>query len=325
MKCFTFESNNFSIIVLLIYNMIFNIQRFSTHDGNGIRTMIFYKGCPLRCEWCCNPESQSFDFDILYDSRKCKSFGDCVATGVPGPVQTEEEKTQRFSKRWRLLNPSALSNPAILRNVCLSRAIQVSGEEKSATELMLEIEKDLPFYEHSGGGVTLSGGEPLSQGPGLVELLVLLKDKNLDVAMETTLHVEWPAVKRCLGLIGTFLVDFKHTDPVKFTRFTGGNPGLVETNLKQLVEAKENIIARIPVIPGFNHTREEMERIIDYIHSLQRIREIHFLPYHTLGTEKYVLLGMDYVFENKKPVDEAGLTNYINYARNKGFTVKIGG
>jgi len=296
--------------------MIFNIQRFSTHDGNGIRTMIFYKGCPLQCAWCCNPESQSFDYSILYDRRKCKSFGDCLAAGISGITHSDKGLE---------INRSAVPNPEFLRNVCLSRAIQISGEEKSTEELLLEIEKDLPFYKHSGGGVTLSGGEPLSQGENLVELLTLLKNKNLDVAMETSLHVEWPHVERCLGLVDTFLVDVKHTDGEKFKQYTGGNLSLVNTNLKQLVGKKENVIARIPVIPDFNDSMEEMEKIVDFIDSLHPIREIHFLPYHTLGTEKYAMLGMEYVFGKKKPVDETGLNNYIDYARNKGFTVKTGG
>jgi pyruvate formate lyase activating enzyme len=296
--------------------MIFNIQRFSTHDGNGIRTMIFYKGCPLRCLWCCNPESQSFEYSILYDRRKCKSFGDCLDTGISGITHSEKGLE---------IDRSAVPCPEILRNVCLSRAIQISGEEKSADELLFEIEKDLAFYQHSEGGVTLSGGEPLSQGESLAELLVLLKNRNLDVAIETSLHVEWSLVERCLGLVGTFLVDVKHTDAEKFARYTGGSLGLMKANLKRLVEAKENIIARIPVIPDFNHTMAEMEKIIDYIDSLRQIREIHFLPYHTLGTEKYTMLGMEYVFGKKKPVDETGLNIYIDYARNKGFTVKTGG
>jgi|WetSurMetagenome_2_1015567.scaffolds.fasta_scaffold258267_2 pyruvate formate lyase activating enzyme len=296
--------------------MIFNIQRFSTHDGEGIRTLIFYKGCPLRCAWCCNPESQSFDYSILYDRRKCKSFGDCIAAGIPGITNA--------GKGLEIIR-SEVPVPEILRNVCLSRAIQISGEERSTDELLYEIEKDLPFYRHSGGGVTLSGGEPLSQGESLVELLAALKDKNLDVAMETSLHVEWAQVERCMGLVGTFLVDIKHTDPEKFRVFTGGNLHLVNANLKLLVEAKENVIVRIPVIPGFNHTTGEMEKIVDFAGSLHHIREIHFLPYHTLGTEKYAMLGMDYAFGIKTPVDENTLNNYINYARYKGFTVKTGG
>ena len=296
--------------------MIFNIQRFSTHDGNGIRTMIFYKGCPLRCEWCCNPESQSFGYSILFDPGKCKSFGDCLLTGNSGITR---------SNKGIEIDRSIMPDPEILRNVCLSRAIQISGEEKSAETLLLEIEKDLPFYLHSGGGVTLSGGEPLSQGKDLVELLALLRDRNMDVAMETSLHVDWSSVERCLGLVSTFLIDVKHTDVAKFKRYTGGNLELVLQNMTKLVALQENVIARIPVIPGFNHTPEEIEKIVDFIASLQHVREIHFLPYHTLGTQKYTLLGMEYTFGKKKPVDESGLSNYIDYARNKGFAVRTGG
>ena len=296
--------------------MIFNIQRFSTHDGAGIRTLIFFKGCPLHCEWCCNPESQSFDYSILFDRRKCKSFGDCLAAGISGITASE--------KGIEIIR-SEISNAILLKNTCLSRAIQVSGEEKTAKELLAELEKDLPFYKHSGGGVTLSGGEPLSQGKILIELLTLLKHKNLDVAIETSLHVSWKDVKRCLGLVGVFLVDIKHTDGEKFNRFTGGNLELVNSNLEQLVRSGGNVIARIPVIPGFNHTSREIEKIIDFIDSLHLITEIHFLPYHTLGTEKYTLLGMEYKFGKMEAVDEAALNKYIDYARNKGFSVKTGG
>jgi pyruvate formate lyase activating enzyme len=296
--------------------MIFNIQRFSTHDGNGIRTMIFYKGCPLRCEWCCNPESQSFGYSILFDPGKCNSFGDCLLTRNPGITRTT---------RGIEIDRNVLSDPENLRNVCLSRAIQISGEEKSLEDLLIEIERDLPFYQHSGGGVTLSGGEPLSQGKDLVKLLTLLKNKDLDVAMETSLHVDWPSVERCLGLVSTYLVDVKHTDAGKFQRFTGGNLELVLQNMTRLVALKENVIARIPVIPGFNHTTEEIEKIVDFIASLKHVNEIHFLPYHTLGTQKYAMLGMEYAFGKKKPVDESGLSNYIDYARNKGFAISNGG
>jgi len=296
--------------------MIFNIQRFSTHDGEGIRTMIFYKGCPLRCQWCSNPESQSSEPSIMYDQRICKRFGDCVKT---------DRNVIDLNNNGIHIHRSAIQNPWKFKETCVSKALTVSGENKSVEELLLEIEKDRPFYHQSDGGVTLSGGEPLFQGPDLIVLLQELKKRNIHVSVETSLYVNWKKVERCLGLIGTFLVDLKHINRKKFKLFTQGNIDLILTNLKMLADTQENIIIRIPVIPEFNHTEPEMKKIIDFVASLNHVAEIHFIPYHTLGIEKYKMLDMDYFFGPKKPVDHSELTGYTDYAHAKGFKTRIGG
>jgi pyruvate formate lyase activating enzyme len=222
------------------------------------------------------------------------------------------------------INRELLKNPEKLRNICATKALTVSGEKKNAAELLAEIEKDILFYRE-GGGVTFSGGEPLSQGEDLIILLMQLKNQNIDVNIETTLHVTWENVERCIGLVGTFLVDLKHTDPVKFKTFTHGDAGLVLNNLKKLNDSEANIIIRIPVIPGFNHTESEMNKMIDFVSTLKNISEIHFLPYHTFGTEKYKMLGMEYLFGDKKPVQDSELEPYIQYAQSKNIYTKIGG
>ena len=295
--------------------MIFNLQRFSTHDGNGIRTIIFYKGCPLRCQWCCNPESQSFAYNLLYDRRICRNFGDCLKT---------DDISITVNNPGIHIDRLKLHHPEKFRNICLSKALTVSGEEKSVDELLIEIEKDLPFYRHDGG-VTLSGGEPLSQGPEMVSLLKELKRKNIGLSVETSLHVSWENVERCLGLVSTFLVDLKHTDHEKFKAYTQGDAGLIMKNIKKLAEQKVNIIIRVPVIPDFNHSKDEMKQIIDFAASLDHVREIHFLPFHTLGVEKYNMLGMEYLFGNKQPVQISELQDYIDYAISKGLQTKTGG
>jgi pyruvate formate lyase activating enzyme len=296
--------------------MIFNIQRFSTHDGKGIRTVIFYKGCPLRCQWCSNPESQSFGYSVMFNKKYCKNFGDCMAIEAKAITSNANGGIQ--------INRELLKNPEKLRNICATKALTVSGEKKNAAELLAEIEKDILFYRE-GGGVTFSGGEPLSQGEDLIILLMQLKNQNIDVNIETTLHVTWENVERCIGLVGTFLVDLKHTDPVKFKTFTHGDAGLVLNNLKKLNDSEANIIIRIPVIPGFNHTESEMNKMIDFVSTLKNISEIHFLPYHTFGTEKYKMLGMEYLFGDKKPVQDSELEPYIQYAQSKNIYTKIGG
>jgi pyruvate formate lyase activating enzyme len=296
--------------------MIINIQRYSTHDGQGIRTIIFYKGCPLRCMWCSNPESQSYSYGLMYNRRLCKSFGECLKTG---------NNAVRSGEKGIEIDFTCISDAKIFRDICPSRAITVSGEEKSIDDILIEIEKDLPFYRRSDGGVTLSGGEPLSQGPELVELLRELKKREINVSIETSLYVPWEMIERCICYTGTILSDLKHTDAEKFRRYTEGDVTLVLNNLVKLSTLHNNVIIRVPVVPGFNHTMAEMKDIIDFTVSLKRIREIHFLPYHTLGNEKYKMLGMQYYLDKTKKVDERELTDYIKYAESAGLKAKIGG
>jgi len=294
--------------------MIFNIQRFSTHDGDGIRTIIFYKGCPLRCQWCSNPESQSFGYSLMYDQKSCKTFGDCLK------LNSAIRKNGNGIK----INRELLENIEALKDVCISKALTVSGEKKTVEELLLEIEKDRVFYGEDGG-VTLSGGEPLSQGNEMLQLLEELQRKRINVNIETTLHVNWQKIKSTVGLIDTYLVDLKHTDGNKFKSFTNGNAELVKTNLINLAETGSQIIVRIPVLPGFNHTIAEINSMVDLVTTLPNINEIHFLPYHTFGLKKYDMLGLKYQFKEKKQVENSELEPYIKYAKTKGFQTKIGG
>jgi pyruvate formate lyase activating enzyme len=278
--------------------------------------MIFYKGCPLRCMWCSNPESQSFEYSLMYNTRLCKSFGECLKTG---------NKAVKSVENGIEIDWIALKNSEIFTDVCPARAITVSGEEKSLAEILAEIEKDLPFYKRSDGGVTLSGGEPLSQGPELIELLHELKRREINVSIETSLHVPWENIERCIGLTGSILADLKHTDPEKFKIYTGGDSALVMNNLMKLTALHDNIIIRVPVVPGFNHTMDEIQAIIDFTVSLNTIREIHFLPYHILGNEKYKMMGMQYGMNGTKKVEEQELVKYIAYAESAGLIAKIGG
>ena len=296
--------------------MIFNIQRYSIHDGDGIRTIVFFKGCPLRCKWCSNPESQTYGPSLMYDQRKCKNFGDCIEIGKPA-ITIEEGSLS--------IDRSNISNIESLRDSCATRAITVVGEDLNSHDLLAEIAKDLPFYRQSGGGVTLSGGEPLSQNGSLSLFLNQLKKNKILISVETTLHVTWRQIERCLGKVDCFLVDLKHTDWFKFKEFTDGDLDLVMTNLEKLDKEGQNIVIRIPVVPGFNHTSDEMTGIIDLAASLQSVNEVHFIPYHTLGSEKYKMLGMDYPYSNHKGIADGEIEPYLERATLKGLNAKIGG
>lgn len=217
-----------------------------------------------------------------------------------------------------------LKDPLKIKDVCASRALVLAGEEKSVDELMEEIEKDLPFYGQDGG-VTLSGGEPLSQDGDLIALLERLKERKIPTNMETSLHVSWSRIERCLGLVGTFLVDLKHTDPEKFRHYVKGDASLVLRNLEKLAYFGARVIVRIPVIPGFNHSLPEIQQMVDKLSTIHGIEEIHFLPYHSFGVEKYRMLGMEYAFGTQKQVGEQELELYVQYAQSRDFRTKIGG
>lgn len=296
--------------------MIFDVQRYSTHDGEGIRTLIFYKGCPLRCLWCSNPESQSFNYSLMYDKKRCKNFRDCVKVNHTAITLA---KPKGITIRRELL-----SHQENLKGVCVTKAMTVSGEKKSVKDLLVEIEKDRPFYREKGG-VTLSGGEPLAQGDELTNLLKKLQRKKIGVNVETSLHVKWDLVARCLGYVDTFLVDLKHLDSLKFSAYTKGDLRLVKENLVKLSHTESKVIIRIPVIPGFNHTETEILKMIDFIRTLNKVRELHLLPYHTFGVEKYKMLDKEYRMSDKKPVQEWELAPYVQYAESKGLQTKIGG
>lgn len=296
--------------------MIFNIQRYSTHDGDGIRTLIFYKGCPLKCQWCSNPESQSFGPSIMYDIKTCKNFGDCILASP--------EALSRHADKGLDIKRNLIKNPEILREVCASKALTISGESKSVDELLGEVEKDLPFYRNDGG-VTLSGGEPLAQGKELVDLLQVLHKRRIPTNVETSLHVKWELIERCIGLVRTFLVDLKHIDQEKFRHYTKGDAALVMENLEKLAYFGAHVVVRIPVIPGFNHSDAEIRAMVDFVSTIDGIREIHFLPYHTFGVEKYRMLGMDYKFNNTKQLEDKDMESHTQYAQSQGFKTKIGG
>lgn len=295
--------------------MTFDIQRYSVHDGAGIRTNLFLKGCNLRCAWCSNPESQSRVPSLFFNARQCKGFGDCAAV-MPDVISMVDGKAH--------INRGLLHDVEPLRNTCPSKALTVSGDEKSVDALLEEIEKDRPFFG-SDGGVTISGGEPFLQQDLLHEVLPALKASGINVAIETCLHVSWGHIEPHLKHIDVFLADLKHLDTGKFKEYTGGDATRVTDNFQRLNESGAAIIARIPVIPGFNNSSQELKDMVDFICGLPNIQEIHFIPFHQLGVEKYAMLGMAYTFPFDDTIEETDLLEIQYYAQLKGLTTKIGG
>jgi len=250
----------------------------------------------------------------MFDSRLCLKFGDCIRNSG-GRIWSEGESL--------VIDRENITCFDALRDICPSKALTIAGENMSINSIMNEIEKDIPFYEMSGGGVTLSGGEPFTQDGELIELLAELKKRNIHISAETSLHVPWENIEKCLGLVDVFLADLKHTDPEKFAFFTGGNTGLVMENFRKLDNIGAEYVVRVPVVPDFNFSGPELRSIIDFASGLKNSSEIHFIPFHSLAKEKYQLLGKDYLYGNKRNVEKSDLAAYVEYAERKGLTAKI--
>ena len=282
--------------------MIFNIQRYSTHDGPGIRTVVFLKGCSLGCRWCQNPESRARSEDLLYDPRLCLAGCELCQQAAPAVITRTLEGLIIHRQH---VNDSHI---AALRDCCPTTALMVCGEEKSVEEIMATVLRDKPFYDRSGGGITLSGGEPF-----------------IHTAVETCLHVPWKYIEPALPFIDLFLADLKHVDEAVFRQWTDGSARRVLDNLQRLAQAGKNIIIRVPLIQGFNASEADITAITDFAADRLRVSEIHFLPYHTLGMNKYQLLSQPYTAPDK-PLDAPELLAFAqDYARSKGLTAILRG
>lgn len=293
--------------------MIFDLQRYSTHDGPGIRTLVFLKGCSLACLWCQNPESRSPKLDILLDRRQCIEGCQLCSDACPA-ILRDNEGIQ--------LSRSALKADDMerLRGLCPSEALQVCGREESLDTLMATLLRDRPFFERSGGGVTLSGGEPFMQPEFAADLLARCKAEGLHTAVESCLHVPWHQIEPSLPSLDLVLADLKHVDKERFFNWTRGKVELPIANLKRLAEYGMPMQIRVPLIPGFNADPASITAITDTAASLGTVQEIHFLPYHTLGMGKYALLDLPYQ-ASETPLDDPDLLRFAHaYAQRQGLT-----
>lgn len=299
--------------------MIFNIQRYSTHDGPGIRTVVFMKGCSLGCRWCQNPESRARSQDLLFDARLC--LDGCELCQHAAPDVIERALNGLVIHREKLEQPHLDA----LTDCCPTQALTVCGEVKSVDDIMSSVLRDKPFYDRSGGGLTLSGGEPFMNPELALALLKTCHEQGIHTAVETCLHVPWRYLEPALPYIDLFLADVKHVDPEKFQQWTDGSAKRVMDNLKRLAAAGKKMTIRVPLIQGFNADEASIEAITDFAAHELHVSDIHFLPYHTLGMNKYSLLGVPYSAPDK-PLDAPELLDFAQQiARAKGLTATLRG
>lgn len=295
---------------------ISNIERFATHDGPGIRTTIFLKGCPLHCPWCANPETWTIHPVLMHDEKKCVRCHCC---------QKEcKEDAISFTPQFTLdTNKCTLCGNCV--DVCIPEALSISGKEMSIQDIMNEVQKDDAYYEHSKGGITLSGGEPFFQFNEMFNLLRQLKEKGYHVAVETTGMYSLEHLKKAEPYIDLFLHDVKQLDETILQEVTGAKLKVILQNLEYLSNTCPNkVIFRVPVIPGFNDDEEYLKSVIEYAKE-KKFKEVNLLPYHSLGKNKWHNLKKKYQFEDEKMMDKESLSSYIEYGKQIGMYVKIGG
>lgn len=259
-----------------IYNVrgrIFDIQRFSTHDGPGVRTIVFLKGCPLRCRWCCNPESQNYEIQLMNQKGKTKTV----------------------------------------------------GYDTTVKEVIEEVMHDMPYYRRSGGGLTLSGGECLWQPDFGVALLKAAHENGINTAIETTGFADWEVIEKFIPEVDVFLMDIKHINSAKHKEFTTRPNELILENARKIAEKAKRLIIRVPVIPGFNDTIEEIGEIAKFTASLPNVNEIHLLPYHRMGKDKYDGLGRPYLMGDVPSPTSAKMQELLAVCKSYGLTTHLGG
>lgn len=261
---------------------IFNIQKFCTGDGPGIRTTVFFKGCPLRCLWCHNPESQCFGSEISYNAERCVSCGRCVVRC--------SSQCHTISGDGHVYDRTSCKGCAdCVHPTC--PAMEVYGYEISAVEIIEDVMKDEAFYKNSGGGLTLSGGEPLAQPEFCLDILMKAKEKGLHVCIETCGHIRREILARSAEYVDVYLFDYKETDPEKHKLYTGVDNSLILDNLRYLDSIGKQIILRCPIIPTLNDTKEHFDGIARIANELDSIIKVELEPYHDFGCGKYERLG----------------------------------
>lgn len=276
---------------------VINIQNYSLHDGPGIRTLVFLKGCPLRCKWCSNPESQEFHQELAFNKNKClgkSQCGRCTHKCSSNAISFHKEEIVE-------INRQKCNNCLKCIDICPSQALSVYGKRYDYKELLNLVEKDNSFYARSGGGLTVSGGEPLAQGDFTLKLLKEAKKRRINTAIETCGYAPWKVLKEAAQYLDTILFDIKSLDSKKHEKFTGVSNKLILDNFDKLSTAypQLNKIVRTPIIPGFNDSQDEKSKVEEYVKNYPNVT-YEVLTYHKLGQTKYEYLGRNYPMDEER-------------------------
>ncbi|NLG33362.1 MAG: glycyl-radical enzyme activating protein [Syntrophomonadaceae bacterium] len=291
--------------------IITDIQRFSINDGPGIRTTVFLKGCPLKCLWCHNPETKNHFPEIGFRPVKCIGCGKCIEIcPIPGAISVPGKDR---------INQSLCIKCFKCSEACPSGALETIGRTVSVDDIISEVVKDLPFYKNSGGGMTVSGGEPLAQADFTAELLRVAQMKGINTCLDTSGYATITAWEKVFPYVNVVLFDIKHLDPAMHKKWVGVANDIILSNLKE-VASKVPVRLRIPLIPGVNDTEQYIREVGDLALSL-KIKYCDIIPYHDYALSKYKMLGRGSSFYQAKPVNSKQLLQYKTYLEERGLEV----
>lgn len=286
---------------------IFNIQRFSTHDGPGTRTTVFFKGCPLNCLWCANPESQKFTPELEIIPKNCIGCGECLKQCPNNALYFDETGINVHRELCSACGKCAAE--------CYSKTLKFVGETKTVDEVVTEILKDEVFYRHSGGGVTFSGGEPLSLGGFVLDVIKECKKYNdINTCIETCAYGDTETFIQLAKELDLMFIDIKHMDPEEHKKYTGVSNELILHNIRSIQPYAKNIILRTPMIAGINDTEENIKATAEFAAELEAVSSWEILPFHNLGEHKYEAIGKDYDKSMFRKPDKEKLLHAVELA-----------
>jgi len=296
---------------------IFDVKRFALHDGPGIRTTVFLKGCTLKCQWCHNPESWRPEREHSFRADRCTGCGRCAEACPEGAIGDNGQPGGVDPSRCTLCDACV--------EACRSGARELVGRAATVAELMAEIERDVAFFDESGGGATFSGGEPLGQPDFLLAALKECRRREIHTALDTTLHAPWEIVDSLRDWVDLFLCDVKQIDSAVHEQFTGVSNELILENLRHLAGLGHPIIVRVPLIPGVNVDDDSIMAVSRFVAELGSVRRIDLLPHHAAAKGKLTRLVGNHDFMDVEPLAAARIDEIVKRLQQDGFTVKVGG
>lgn len=298
-----------------------NIQKYNMYDGPGIRTIVFFKGCPLRCKWCSNPEGLERKYQVMFKKNSCINCGACV-TACPVGIHVISKETGEHEVRRDI---ECIGCRKCVE-VCGEKALTIAGEIKTISELLKIIEEDRAFYDISGGGITLGGGEVLMQPEAAANLLMVCKKEGINTAIETSGYAKLEAVLQVAEFVDLFLFDIKHMDSEKHFELTGVHNELILNNLKELLGRRFNVRIRMPLLKGLNDSKDEIEKVIKFLlpfRDYKNFKGIDLLPYHKFGVNKYNQLDKDYQLEGDPSLSDDDLAAIETLFKNSDLPATV--